>query len=93
MNWDELSLTVSSWPADYEGKKRNIDSRKETSTEHPHLNTQNLLPLNTYLDKSKWEETLCLPLGATVEGLTPVFNERRECAIVQVPVNIYIGLP
>lgn len=72
-----------------------MDSRKETSLAHHLPNAQNLLPLIpvTYLDKSKWEETLCLPLGAMVECLTPVVNERRECAIVQVPVKIYIGLP
>lgn len=74
-------------------KKKNMDSRQETSTAHPHTIAPNLLPPNTYLDKPKWEETLCLPLGATVEGLAPVFNECRECAIVQVPVKIHVGLP
>lgn len=53
----------------------------------------NPLPLSTYLHKSKWEEALCLPLGAIVEGLAPVFNECRERTIVQVPVKVYIGLP
>lgn len=54
--------------------------------------TEKPLP-TSYLDKSKWEETLCLPLGTTVEGFAPVFDECRECAIVQVRVIIYIGLP
>jgi hypothetical protein len=34
-----------------------------------------------------------LSLGAMVEGLTPVFNECRERAIVQVSVIILISLP
>lgn len=53
----------------------------------------NTLPLNTDLDKSKWEETLRLPLGAVMEDLAPVFNERREHARIQVSVIIHIGLP
>lgn len=51
-----------------------------------------MYPLNTYLDKPKWKETICLTLGAVVEGLAPVFNEFRKHAGVQVPVIIRIGL-
>ena len=74
-------------------KKRNMDSREEVSAAPPPPKPTNPLPLSTYLDKSTWEETLCLPLGAIVEGLAPVVNEQRECTIVQVPVKVYIGLP
>lgn len=62
-------------------------------TTYPHTNGPTLLPPHTYLDKSKWEEALGLPLGAMVKGLAPVFNECRECAVVQIPVKIHIGLP
>lgn len=94
MNWDELSLTFSSWPAGYEDKKTGMCISGKRSQRHISMPKPiHPLRLNTYLNKSKREEPLCLPLGATVEGLAPVFNERRECAIVQVPVKIYIGLP
>lgn len=50
------------------------------------------LPLNTYLDKPKWKEMLCLALGAGVKGLAPVCNECRKHAGIQVPVIIRIVL-
>ena len=87
MSWDEQQ-------AGYEGKKKqNMDSREEVSAASPPPKPTNPLPFGTYLDKSEWEEALCLPLGAIVEGLAPVVNEQRECTVVQVPVKVYIGLP
>lgn len=50
-------------------------------------------PLHTYLHKPKREEALRLPLRAEVEGLAPVLYERGECAVVQVPVKVDVGLP
>ena len=93
LRWIKLRSVFDQQAGDEGKKKRNMDSREEVSAAPPPPKPTNPLPLSTYLDKSKWEETLCLPLGAIVEGLAPVVNEQRECTIVQVPVKVYIGLP